>query len=193
MTTRNQSAKQQEMSGHNSTYAPLAKAVLVLALMLSTAACSRNEPRLKAHASGDGPNEFTVLPTKPLETPKSYAELPEPTPGGSNRTDVTPYQDIAVALGGSAAAVTRTGIPASDGAVVSYASRYGVDSSIRQTLADEDLEFRSNNRGRILLRWAGQDRYYDAYKRQWLDKQAEIERWRRTGVRTPTAPPETDE
>ncbi|MGJ8585676.1 MAG: DUF3035 domain-containing protein [Marinosulfonomonas sp.] len=162
---------------------------LALVLAVSLAACSNKPPRLMAHANGDGPDEFTVLPKKPLEDPKSYAELPVPTPGGSNRTDVNPEVDIALALGGSAAAVTRSGISASDRALIASASRYGVDPTIRATLAAEDLEFRKRNRGRIMYRLAGKDRYFSAYKKQTLDERAEYERWQATGVRTPTAPP----
>lgn len=165
---------------------------LVVVFAASLAACSDKPPRLMAHASGDGPDEFTVLPKKPLEQPKSYAELPVPTPGGANRTDVNPEEDVAIALGGSATAVTRSGISASDRGLIATASRYGVDPGIRETLAAEDLEFRKRNRGRIMYRLAGKDRYFDAYKRMTLDEQAEYERWQVTGVRTPTAPPPSE-
>lgn len=156
------------------------------------AACSDRTPQLMSHSRGDGPDEFTVIPGKPLETPKNYADLPAPTPGGSNLTDATPLIDAAVALGGSATAYSRTGISTADKALVSYAGRYGVQPGIREELSATDLEFRKNNRGRIMLRLVGRDRYYDAYEDLSLDKYQELARLRAAGVKTPSAPPEPD-
>lgn len=48
----------------------------------------------------DGPDEFLTLTYKPLQTPASYSNLPEPTPDGVNRADPTPYADAVQALGG---------------------------------------------------------------------------------------------
>jgi hypothetical protein len=102
---------------------------------------------------GDGPDEFAILPARPLEMPQDLAQLPPPTPGGANRTDVQPQADAIAALGGNPAAVTRSGtIPAADGALVSSASRYGVTPDIRQTLAAEDLEFRART---TVACWSG--------------------------------------
>jgi hypothetical protein len=161
-----------------------------LVAVVALAACNRSEsePRLlNLRTSGTGPDEFAILPTKPLQQPEDYASLPEPTPGGTNRTDPTPEADIAVALGGRAEAVGRGGV---DGGIVTYASRFGVAPDIRETLAAEDLEFRRRNDGRLLERLFSVNVYYRAYRSQSLDQYRELERFRAAGVRTPAVPPD---
>ena len=166
------------------------KILLVLLAATLMTACSRNkEPRLLNIASStDGPDEFAILPTKPLQAPESFAELPPPTPGGANRTDAAPNADAIVALGGNPAAVSR-GVPAGDAGLVTHASRYGRSGSIRQQLAAEDLDFRRRKDGRVLERLFNVNVYFRAYRKQALDQYSELERFRRLGVRTPAAPP----
>ena len=73
---------------------------LALVLML-LAACSSQAPTLmNLRAEGEGPDEFGVLPTRPLEMPADLASLPTPTLGGTNRADPDPEADVAAALGG---------------------------------------------------------------------------------------------
>lgn len=137
---------------------------------------------------GEGPDEFMIVPGKPLETPSSFRELPTPTPGGANRTDPEPMADAAVALGGQATAPGA--IPAADASLVAEASRFGVDDTIRDRLNTEDADFR-RRRGRFTsIRIARVDRYGDVYGGQALDPFREVERWRRSGARTPTSPPQ---
>lgn len=168
--------------------AAFGKTGLAVAVALMLSACG-GEPQLMALSSSDGPDEFLIVPGKPLETPGSFTNLPSPTPGGRNLTDATPLADAASALGGKSSAFALNGVPSSDGALVGYARRYGVTDNIREVLAAEDLEHRKGNRGRVLIRLTGQDRYYDAYDEFWLDKFAELERLRAGGVKTPSAPP----
>ena len=158
---------------------------LVLVTGLVTACASRDkEPSLlNIRQTQEGPDEFSIVPPKPLEEPKSFSDLPPPTPGGSNRTDATPQADAVAALGG------RPGSGAAAGAVVTYASRYGVNPSIRSELAAEDLEFRRQNDGRLLERLFNVNVYFKAYAKMSLDQYAELERWRRRGLKTPAAPP----
>lgn len=161
------------------------KAGLAMVLALSLAACSSGEPRLmNIKASGNGPDEFSIVPPKPLEMPDNLAELPPPTPGGENRTDQKPVEEAIAALGGR----IRSGT-AGDGGLIAYASRFGVTQGIRQTLAAEDLEFRRENDGRLLERLFDVNVYTRAYAPMSLDQHAELERWRRAGVRNPSAPP----
>jgi hypothetical protein len=169
------------------------RGVLVVAAVaiLTLAACANRsgDPELmNTRQPGAGPDEFAILPTKPLEIPQNLAELPPPTPGGTNRVDPTPEADAIVALGGRPGAPGR-GVPASDSALVGYSSRYGVTPGIRQSLAAEDLEFRRENQGLLLERAFNVNVYYRAYKRQSLDQSAELDRWRARGVRTVSAPP----
>ncbi len=170
------------------------KFVLLLLCIGVVAGCSRNkEPKLlNITSSTQGPDEFAIIPNKPLEEPEDFAALPAPTPGGKNRVDQTPTDDAIAALGGNPAVVSR-GISSGDAGIVNHASRYGRDGSIRQKLAAEDLEFRRRNDGRILERLFNVNVYFKAYRRMSLDQYAELERFRRIGVRTPAAPPEVVE
>lgn len=140
-----------------------------------------------ANADGsEGPDEFGVVPSLPLELPPTFSDLPPPTPGASNRADVNPTADAAAALGGT---LRDPGIPAGDGGLVSFASRFGVDPNIRAELFAADEQFR-DRRGRLRFLGLGRgDRYFSAYARQTLDAQAELARFRRAGVSVPTAPP----
>jgi hypothetical protein len=159
------------------------------AAVLALSACSKSDTPIlmNARASHSGPDEFSILPTKPLEMPTNLAALPSPNPGGTNRVDPQPRADVARALGGSPV-VALTGGTA-DGGIVNHASRFGRDSGIRGQLAAEDLAHREKNQGRLLERLFAVNVYNKAYEFMSLDKYAELERWRRTGVRTPTAPP----
>lgn len=138
--------------------------------------------------NGDGPEEFAVLPVKPLQQPQSYNDLPAPTPGAANLTDPTPRADAIAALGGNPAAGAGA-IPAADAALVRGATRYGVPANIRADLAQDDLEFRRRASLFTKLRLFKVDRYNQAYRRQVLDPFAERDRFQRAGIRTPSAPP----
>lgn len=164
--------------------------VIAMAVMLTLAACAKGDkvPSLmNIRSTTNGPDEFAVLPPKPLSLPEDLAALPEPTPGGANLTDPTPEADAIAALGGNLRAAG--GIPAGDGGLVSYAARFGVAGDIRETLAGEDLAWRQKNDGRLLERLLKVNVYFKAYEDMWLDQQAELWRWRRAGVKTPSAPP----
>ena len=151
-------------------------------------ACSTGEPDLlNLTASRSGPDEFAILPTKPLLAPPDYAALPVPTPNAGNRADPTPQADAVAALGGSRSALSGGGI--SDSALVGHAGRYGIASDIRADLAAADLEYRRRNDGRLLERIFNVSTYFSAYEAQSLDQYRELERLRSTGVRTPAAPP----
>lgn len=162
-------------------------AVAVVA-MLALGGCSGDQSLMNIKQPGNGPDEFGILPVKPLEMPKSLAELPPPTPGGTNITDPTPIVDAIVALGGRPGAATG-GVPAGDGSLARYAGRYGVTPDIRQQLAAEDLEFRKENQGRPLEKLFGLSVYFKAYKPFELNQYNELEYWRSRGVRTESAPP----
>jgi hypothetical protein len=163
------------------------RATIALLAVLGLAACGNGTPELMNLRTGEGPDEFGIVPPKPLEMPETLSELLEPTVGGSNRTDRNPEAEAVIALGGTPGA--STGIPAGDSALYSHAARYGVESGIRSTLASEDLQWRRDNNGRILERLFNVNVYYKAYRDQRLDQQAELQRWRKLGLRTPSAPP----
>lgn len=162
---------------------------VAMAAMLALTACGgdKTPSLMNVRSATNGPDEFGILPPKALEMPEDLATLPEPTLGGTNRTDPTPLDDAIVALGGTPGAAGV--IPAGDGALVRHGSRYGTEAGIRATLATEDLEYRRKNDGRLLERLFNVNVYFKAYKKQSLDQQAELRRWRRAGARTPSAPP----
>ena len=161
----------------------------IATICLALTACG--EARLlNLTGTGDGPEEFAVLPVKPLEQPASYAALPVPTPGGANRTDPTPKADGIAALGGRPSRLSPSGpIPAGDGALVRHAARTGVPGDIRQTLAAEDADFRRRQSRLTQIRIFRVDRYAQAYRGMTLDPRAEADQWRARGVPTPSAPP----
>lgn len=165
------------------------RAVLLTVTMLTLAGCA-GEGKLMNLVSDDGPEEFAIVPTKPLEMPADLAQLPDPTPGGSNITDPTPDADAVAALGGNPAQLAAQGVGAADGALISYAGRGGVTPGVRQIAAEEDQQFRSRHRRRPLEIIAQTNVYQRAYRPQRLDSWAELQRWRRAGVQTPTAPPQ---
>jgi len=169
----------------------LPRKIMVVGLILVVAACSRNRDitLTRFKNAGDGPDEFSIVPGKPLQEPGSYADLPAPRPGAPNRTDQNPKADGIAALGGNPAATARTGVSPADAGLVRHANRYGTDPAIRETLRAEDDEIRRRYGRRNILRIGPRDDYTQAYKRQWLDEQAERERLRRAGIVTPTAPP----
>lgn len=160
-------------------------ALASLIALLSVAGCggSSNPQLLNLSAANDGPDEFSILPTKPLQTPENYTQLPVPTPGRGNITDPTPAGDAIVALGGN-----PSGGQAGSAAMLNYTRRFGVESNIRQTLAREDLEFRRKNDGRLLERAFNVNVYFKAYSKMSLDKYQELERWRAAGRDTPSVP-----
>lgn len=168
------------------------RAIWVLIGAAALAGCS-NDPQLHNISSGlDSPDEFAILPTRPLSMPPDLNQLPQPTPGGSNITDPNPKGDALAALGGDPQRLQPTGVGASDGALVNYASRLGVTGGIRQQLAQEDVEWRARHSRRLLETWARTDVYYRAYEKMTLDSWAEQLRWQRAGAKTPTSPPAFD-
>ena len=166
---------------------------LLLIVVTGLAACGgvdRDITLRKIRNTSEGPDEFTIVPGEPLESPQSFAELPLPTPGAGNRTDQQPVADAVVALGGSGAALEDRGVASGDGALVAAATRGGVDPTIRTKLAAEDEEFRRQKHRFSQFRIFGSDEYYRAYEKQTLDRRRTESLWRRSGAVTPSAPPE---
>lgn len=163
---------------------------IAAAMVLTLAACGNGDkvPSLmNIRSTTAGPDEFGIIPPKALEMPEDLAVLPEPTPGGMNRTDRDPEAEAVAALGGNLG--PRDGVSAAHAGLYKYAARYGVTADIRATLAAEDLEYRRKNDGRLLERLFDVNVYFKAYEPMSLDQQAELWRWRRAGAATPSAPP----
>jgi len=116
---------------------------LILILALGLAACGDTGLRDLTDPAA-GPEEFDILPNKPLETPDSFTALPVPTPGQSNRSDATPNKDAVAALGGNPSLLDAQGVARNDQALVASASRYGVTAGVREKTSAEDAKFRKN-------------------------------------------------
>ena len=160
---------------------------------VALAGCSQSgdgpRPLHDLRSNSGSPEEFAIVPNKPLVIPESMQALPTPTPGGANRTDPTPKADAVAALGGNPAAlVPGEGVAASDAALVQQATRYGTDPAIRQKLATEDAALRQR-KGRFNWSLVPRDNYGNAYRRETLDPYAWLRRYRAAGARTPSAPP----
>ena len=166
--------------------------LFILVASLGLSACSGGERDISMRQldkPNEGPDEFGILPSKPLEAPANYSSLPAPTPGQVNLTDRNPRGEGIAALGGKPSRLVDTGVPNSDSALVRHAARNGNNPNVRAELAAEDEKFRSRKSRFTKIRLVKTDRYAQAYKRQTLDAYKEWYRFRRTGVRTPTAPP----
>jgi len=164
--------------------------IMVAAVGLTACGSSERDIRMRLlDKPGAGPDEFSVLPSKPLQAPENYDALPAPAPGGSNLTDRNPKGEGIAALGGNPERLSGTGVPGSDAALVRHASRGGVDPNIRADLAATDEAFRKRKSRFTGIRLFKTDRYAQAYKRQTLDAYDTWYDFRRTGVRTPAAPP----
>jgi hypothetical protein len=162
-------------------------AVILAAFGLAACSAERDVTLRDLRTFDRSPEEFGVLPAAELdvEGALALAALPEPTPGGTNRTDLQPEADAIRALGGNPAATDRGG----DGALLAAAGRFGTDPAIRETLAAEDLELR-RRRSRFTWQIVPEDNYARAYSNQRLNPFFWVRRYREAGVRTPSAPPQ---
>jgi Protein of unknown function (DUF3035) len=161
--------------------------VALLGFGLGGCASDKVPNLMNLRSDTNGPDEFSILPVKPLSMPKDLAALPDPTPGGTNLVDPNPKTDALVALGGKPRD-PKSGAGA-DGGLVAYAGRDGVEGNVREVLAAEDLTYRKSNGPRLLERLFKVNTYFKAYRRQSLDQDEELARWRAQGVATPSAPP----
>ncbi len=164
--------------------------VVILAGAAVVAGCANTGLR-DLRAPGTGPDEFMIVPAKPLTQPRDYTALPPPTPGGANLTDQYPAEDAMAALGGRPDALRSTAVPASDAALVAAAGRYGVPANIRSALDEADAEFRRRQGRMTRIKLFPVDRYSQAYAKEALDPFQQTELFRRRGIATPTSPPAT--
>lgn len=159
------------------------------AVVFLLAGCGQRDVPELMQLRSETPDEFSIVPSRPLALPQDYASLPEPAPGQGNRADPAPLDDAVVALGGDPAAASAGGLPTADLALIAAVAEEGVEPDIRETLAEEDIEFRRRNRGDWVGRQMGRTQYFKAYAPQSLDAHKEVQTFREQGVRTPAAPP----
>jgi hypothetical protein len=162
---------------------------MALILMTLAAGGCSNQGLQTVSSNSRGPDEFIIEPKAELQTPENFASLPPPTPGQGNRADIDHQGAMVAALGGRADNPNAP-IPASDGALVTAASRHGVSPDIRQSLATEDAEFRSRQSRFTQFQLFPENLYLDVYDDQRLDARATADAWRRAGANTPSYPPQ---
>lgn len=162
--------------------------VMGMATIAMLGACSSDRSLTNIESGQTTPDEFAIIPSKPLSMPPDLALLPTPTPGGANITDPTPHADAVAALGGNPARLEDRGIGAADQALVAAASRNGNDPAIRARLAQADADYRSRNRRRPLEILFGTSVYQRAYRSQALDSREAQVQWQGAGAITQTSP-----
>lgn len=157
---------------------------LLIGAAVSLAACQKNSlaGTLRSAGVGGTPDEFMVLPTRPLEMPTNLAALPVPTPGTANLVD---YQPRAEALAGLTG---RPTLATADGSGLVARGGPG-DPAIRPTLAAEDATYRASNNGLLLERVFARDKNALVYRQMTLAQASEYERIRAAGIGVPAVPP----
>lgn len=165
------------------------------ALLLALAGCDTSQGLGRIFSGvgkSSGPDEFAIVPTKPLEVPPSFTELPDPVPGGRNRVDQRPEHDAVAALGGRPERLDSPNIQPGEAALLAAAQRRGTAANIREVLAEEDVQERDRNGPKLLQRWFGTDTYFRTYDGQTLAARPEADRLRARGARVPVPPPDAD-
>ena len=161
---------------------------MILALLALAACGDRGEESVLDRVSSgtiQSPDEFAVLPAKPLILPDDLAALPPPTPGQTNRADLTPIQDLEVALTGRTGRGVASG---ADAAMLRTATRGGITPGIRQVLAEEDVVWRDTHKGLVLERLLLRNSERVTYRQMILDAEAELRRLRALGIQVPQLP-----
>lgn len=141
---------------------------IALALLVALAACEKTGDDRGFFAklkTAQGPDEYRIVPQKPLQEPQDLANLPTPIPGAPNRADLNARVDAAVALTG--AAPSDPGAAAGDAALVAAVQARAAGTVV------SGLDFGG-------LFGGGSDL---------LNADAELARLRALGIRTPAAPP----
>jgi hypothetical protein len=163
-----------------------ARVTALASMLVALAGCGEGglAGGLRAAGVAQTPDEFMVLPTRPLEMPENFAALPPPTPGVPNRVDFRPHAEAVAGL---------TGAPgpagSADGTAL-VAAAGPRQPGIRQSLAVEDAEWRATHRGLLIPRLLSRGNPEAlTYQPMVLDAAAEFERLRAAGVEVPAAPP----
>ena len=161
-----------------------AKPLVLLAAMALCGCAGGLAGGLRAAGIAGKPDEFKVLPTRPLEMPSNLAALPPPTPGTPNRVD---YQPRAEAIAGLSGRPGAAGNADGTALVVAAGPR---DPNVRPELAAEDAEWRQTHHGRLLERMFSSDREALVYRPMVLVAPDEFERMRASGLAVPAATPQ---
>lgn len=160
-----------------------------LAAALLLAACSGSgEPPVtlqEASLKNGAPDEFLVLPQRPLTVPEDLETLPEPDPNAGSLVEIDPFVEARKAVGGNGGGTSAS---AADNAILAAARTVGRTPNIREELAAEtDAKL---TRGRGILgffdRFRIAPRKRTAFNDQKLDAIGELKKRQAQGVKTPS-------
>lgn len=139
----------------------------------------------EASLANGAPDEFLVLPQKPLEIPEDLSVLPTPDPTAGSRVEIDPHAGAKRALGGTGGGYKASG---ADNTVLAAARSRPISPNIRQELRAEDAKKRARPGGFIgffdLFRVTPREQ--TIYNDEKLDARDELIKRRAQGVRTPS-------
>jgi len=167
------------------------KFAVIFVVGASLSGCGVNNgngrPLLNLRQSAIAPDEFLVVPQKPLETPADLSRLPAPDPGADALVMIDFEDNLLRALGGRPN--SSGAVPASDSAFVGAArAGAGTTPNIRALVRAEDQAFRDARAGRI-ERLAKNRKAVTVYDPMLLDPVVEAARMQALGVKIPAVPP----
>ena len=170
------------------------KFILSITLFAALAGCDTSQG-IGRFVAGEknlqnGPDEFGIVPFRPLELPDGLTSLPDPTPGGRNLTDSLPEHDAVAALGGRPEMLDSNRIGAGETALLAATERNGTVANIRAVLAEEDKVFRKKNGPKLLQRWFKVNTYLDTYKGETLQARRTNALLRSKVIKTPSVSPD---
>lgn len=157
-------------------------AVAVAATALSGCGEGGVAGKLRSAGVAGKPDEFMVLPTRPLEMPDDLTLLPSPQPGTTNRVDYRPHAEAVAGLTG------RPDVQGSGGGAL-VAAAGPRDPQVRTQLAQEDVAWRDPHHGLLLERLFARDKQYVVYGPMILNAPEALDTQRAQGRQVPAAPP----
>ncbi len=139
----------------------------------------------QASLANGAPDEFLVLPQKPLEMPEDLSALPAPDPTAGSRVEIDPHAGAKRALGGTGGGYSASG---SDNTLLAAARSRPISANIREELRAEDEKKRKRPTGLVgfLDIFRITPREQTIYVEDELDAREELVKWRKRGVRTPS-------
>lgn len=161
--------------------------IAILASLSVLAACSSDAPPVtlaEASIANGAPDEFLVLPQRPLEMPDDLETLPEPDLEAGTRVAIDPIAEAKRAVGGTGGSTRAT---ATDQAMLAAARTVGVNPNIRAELrAETEAKIaRPGGLAGFLDIFRISDRKKTAFDDQRLDALGELKRRQAQDVRTP--------
>ena len=154
------------------------RAAVAMVALLGLAGCEDNSLRSQLGLLHQGPDQFAVLPNRPIEVP-DHDDLPPPEPGAASPIAPDPLGEVKLALGSVAAAPLSE---PSDGerTVMAMLGPLPVEDGIREMLAAEHEEMLDEDTPLVHKIFGIEQRRYR--RANALDASEELDRLRGAGV-----------